>query len=77
MNVAPIANLSFLNDFRTPSQPAQPLTILASPARVLPPASADGPGLPPDNESVFRGIYDANGLLPRIKQAGLGFLAHA
>lgn len=77
MNVAPIANLSFLNDFRTPTQPAHPLAILANPGRVLPPAGSEGAGLPVANESVYRGIYDANGLLPRIKQAGLGFLAHA
>ena len=56
--------------------PPAGLQILANVKRVLPPASVDGNGLPPDKISPYSGIYDADGRLPRVPGPGTTFLAH-
>jgi hypothetical protein len=57
--------------------PPAGLQVLASVKRILPPASIDGVGLPPDKISPYSGIYDANGKLPTVPGPGTTFLAHA
>jgi hypothetical protein len=44
--------------------PPAGLQVLAKLQRVLPPASTEGNGLPPDKITPYSGIYDERGRLP-------------
>ena len=76
MTVLPIPNIPRHQAQYLGSTPPAGLQILAKPSRVLPPASADGPGLPSDKINPYSGIYDENGRLPQVPGPGTTFLAH-
>lgn len=76
MTVLPVANIPKNQAFYLGNVPPAGLQILANPNRVLPPASADGPGLPDDKINPYSGIYDEHGKLPQIPGSGTTFIAH-
>jgi hypothetical protein len=57
--------------------PPAGLVVLDKTERVLPPAAADGPGLPPDTIIPYSGIYDSKGHLPTIPGNDTTFIARA
>jgi hypothetical protein len=57
--------------------PPAGLVVLDKTKRILPPAAADGSGLPPDTITPYSGIYDSNGHLPTIPGPGTTFIAYA
>ena len=76
MTVLPTPNIPRHQALYLGSTPPAGLQILARPNRVLPPAAADGPGLPSDKINPNSGIYDENGRLPQIPGPGSTILAY-
>jgi hypothetical protein len=77
MTVLPVPVIPGLQQRYLGATPPAGLQVLANVKRVLPPASIDGVGLPPDKILPYSGIYDANGKLPTVPGPGSTFLAHA
>lgn len=75
MTVLPVPVIPSLQQRYLGATPPAGLQILAPVRRVLPPAAADGPGLPPDQISPYSGIYDEQGRLPRVPGPGMTFIA--
>jgi len=76
MTVLPVPNIPALQEKFLGATPPAGLQILAQVKRVLPPAGADGNGLPPATIMPYSGIYDAAGRLPRVPGPGTTFLAY-
>jgi len=77
MTVLPVPTIPAMQARYLGATPPAGLQILANVKRVLPPASIDGVGLPPDKIMPYSGIYDENGKLPTVPGPGTTFLAHA
>jgi hypothetical protein len=76
MTVLPVPVIPALQEKYLGATPPAGLQILANVKRVLPPAGAEGNGLPPATISPYSGIYDENGKLPRVPGPGTTFVAH-
>jgi len=77
MTVLPIPNIPQQQAKYLGNVPTAGLAILDRPKRVLPPAGTEGNGLPPDRISPYSGIYDQNGMLPKVPGPGTTFMARA
>ena len=75
MTVLPVPIIPAMQARYLGATPPAGLQILAAVKRVLPPASIDGVGLPPDKIMPHSGIYDAAGKLPLVPGPGTIFLA--
>ena len=76
MTVLPVPTIPAFQAKYLGATPPAGLVVLSVAKRLLPPASMDGVGLPPDKIMPYSGIYDANGRLPTVPGPGSTFLAH-
>lgn len=77
MTVLPIPSIPQYQAKYLGNTPPAGLVVLDRPKRVLPPAGAEGNGLPPDKISPYSGIYDQSGRLPKVPGPGTTFMARA